>query len=765
MKAALPIAAFLLLAPITAMCAPQTPQATPFSLSDVRLTGGPFEQAHEACVKYLLTVDPHRLLHNFRENAGLKPKAAKYGGWEDTGLAGHSLGHYLSACAQEYASSKDPKFKEKIDVIVDELVECQNHRGDGYIGAIPNADKAWAEIKAGNIRSGGFDLNGMWSPWYTVHKIFAGLIDAYHLEGNQKAIPVAEKFADWAIELTKGLSDEQWQHMLGCEYGGMNESLAELYVITKKAKYLELSRKFYDHRVLDPLAEGKDSLPGRHSNTQIPKLIGLARLYEIEGKPKDEKAPKFFWETVVHHHTYVIGGNSNHEYLGPADQLSNQLSTNTCETCNTYNMLKLTRHLFEWEPKASYFDFYERAHINHILASQNPKTAMMTYFVPLVSGGFRSYSDPVDNWTCCHGSGMENHTKHAESVYFHKGGERLWVNLFMPTELHWSEAGVSLKQTTNFPLDGQVSLEITESKGKSFELAIRHPGWVTTPVEVKVNGKVELTSKDPSSYMVIKRAWKKGDKVEFSLPFVLREEAMPDNEKRVALLAGPVVLAADLGSPEAPEPRIPVLVSSGSPDQWLQAGSAPLSYTTDKVGRPSDLKLQPFYQLYESRYAVYFDRFTEEGWQKLEADYRAEEARVKDLEARTLDFMRIGEMQPERDHNLTSEKNDVREANGRGFRTPLNGGWLEFDMKTDPSAETELVLTYWGNDRTHPHFDILIDGEKLVTETLGGRPSNKFFDLTYQLNTKGKSKVRIRIAAHEGKAGGSLCGARMVKKK
>lgn len=746
-----------------------TPKAEPFALNAIRLTGGPFQHATKVCVDYLLEVNPDRLLSSFRKHSGLTPKGEIYGGWENSGLAGHTLGHYLTACSQHYAATGDARYKQKVDYIVDELVECQKSRPDGYISAIPDGDKKWAEVRAGNIRSGGFDLNGMWSPWYTHHKVFAGLLDAQSLVGNTKALGVAEKFADWAIWETEPLNEEQWQKMLGCEYGGMNESLAELYNRTKKEKYLTLSRQFYDHRILDPLAEEKDSLPGKHSNTQIPKIIGLARLYEIKGEEKDRKTAEFFWSQVVNHHTYVIGGNSNHEYLGPADQLNDRLSTNTAETCNTYNMLKLSRHLFAWEPRANIADFYERAYLNHILASQNPKDGMMTYFVPLASGSHRNYSNKWFDFTCCHGSGMENHTKHADSAYFHHGKDKLWVNLFMPTELTWKDAGVKLKQETNFPFSPKVSLVLDEAKGGEFELNVRHPYWAKEAFDIKVNGKVVAKSSKPSSFTAIKRKWKKGDKVEFTLPMALRTESMPDNENRVAVMYGPVVLAADLGPEDKPAPRIPVLVDDNKAlPTWLEpVAGQPLTFRTKGAGRPTDLTLKPFWTISEDRYAVYFDRFDEAGWQALEAEYRAEEARIKDLEARTLDYMRIGEMQPERDHKLKQEKNDVREANGRSFRTPLAGGWFEFEMKVDGEKPNDLVMTYWGSDRNNPTFDILIDGQKLLTETLPERKPNVYYDATRPIPeemTKGKKTVIVRIQSIEGKSASAVAGARTVKR-
>ncbi len=764
------------------MSAPK-PTATPFPLSAVRLLGGPFERAHEATAKYLLELEPERLLAGFRVNSGLEPKGEIYGGWETGGLSGHSLGHYLSACSQEYARTGDVRYKAKVDTIVEGLAECQRARPDGFLSAFrfdkgfdrKRLDAIWAEVAAGKLRSGGFDLNGMWSPWYVHHKVLAGLLDAQALGGNPQALGVAERFADWAYEETKGLTPEGWQRMLGTEYGGVNESFADLYRRTGNSKDLELARKFYDDRVLEPLSKGEDDLAGKHSNTQIPKIVGLAELYEITGDVKDRRTAEFFWNTVVDHHSYAIGGNSNGEYLGPPDKLADRITTNTCETCNTYNMLKLTRHLFEWHPEAKEMDFYERAYLNHILASQNPATGMVTYFVPLATNAYRGYSNPFDDFTCCHGSGMENHTKHGDAAYFHDGAKTLWVNLFMPTELTWRETGLTLRQETSFPSSNVVTIAVEEGRSATFDLRVRHPGWAKGPIAFRVNGRVVATSVEPSSYASIRRTWKKGDRLEFGLPMTLHAEATPDDPKRVALLYGPVVLAADLGpTPKgrAAAPavfRTPVFVTENRPlDDWLKpVPGKPLTFHAENAMRPDDLTFAPFYAMTDRRTGVYFDRFTPAEWDAKEAEYRAEETRLKDLEARTVDAITLAQMQPERDHRLTESRTDVREQNDRATRQPLTNGWMEFDMKVDGGVPNDLVLTLWGNDRSRPEFAILVDGKEIAADNLEGKPQNRYYDATYNLPeeaTKGKSTVRIRIEPRPTKVGPTVAAARMVRR-
>ena len=314
------------------------PKAAPFSQHDVRLLDGPFKDGQDIAVKYLLSLDPNRFLANFRKDAGLQPKAPQYGGWESQGISGHAGGHYLSACAIAYASTGDPRFLERVNSFVDELAECQKANGNGYLAAIPNGRAIYAEVAAGNIRAKDFDLNGGWVPNYTQHKVLAGLRDAYRLAGNAKALEVEKALADWFEKTLGGLNGEQMQKMLDCEHGGMNEVLADLYADTGAERYLKLSRRFHHQAILDPLAKGKDILAGKHANTQIPKLIGLAARYEITGDAADRAAADFFWDRVAHHHSYVTGGNCKDEHLGEPDKLNNRLGSKTTETCNVYNL-------------------------------------------------------------------------------------------------------------------------------------------------------------------------------------------------------------------------------------------------------------------------------------------------------------------------------------------------------------------------------------------------------------------------------------------
>lgn len=741
----------------------------PFALEDVRLFDSPFKKAMELDGAYLLKIEPDHLLAGFRESKGLQPKAEKYAGWEGQGIAGHTLGHYLSACSMMYASTGDSRFLERVNYIVSELEQCQED--DGYVAAIPNGKKVFAEIAAGNIHSAGFDLNGCWVPWYTLHKLFAGLLDAQRYCENSKALSIAARLADWAIGVTANLDEAKFQTMLACEHGGMNESLAELYARTGERKYLDLSLRFHHKAILDPLAKGVDCLPGKHANTQIPKIIGLARRYEIAGAESDRDTADFFWNAVVHDHTYVIGGNSFNEHFGPPRKLTDRLGPNTTETCNTYNMLKLTRHLFEWRAEAEYADYYERALYNHILASQNPADGMMCYYLPLMTNGFKAYNEPFDSFWCCTGSGMENHAKYGDSIYFHDA-DGLYVNLFIPSLVTWAEKEIQICQQTRFPEEDTTRLAIFCRQPTAMPIRIHCPYWAESGMTVKLNGNELPVESHPGSYAVVDRTWNPGDVLEITLPMSLRLEAMPDNPKRAAILYGPVVLAGDLGPEEQPPgegEKSTVFITENKPvTEWIQKiPNQPLAFQTSGVGRPQDVSLIPLYKMHHRRYGVYWDLFTEADWQKREAEYRAEQARLQKLEARTIDMLRIGEMQPERDHNLQGEKTAAGDFMGRKWRHASDGGWFSFELKITGNEPLQLMCTYWGSDSGGRMFDVLVDGVKVATQTLNNKHPGKFFDEIYALPKsliRGKEKITVRLQARPGQMAGGLFGCRVLKK-
>ena len=466
------------------------PVAQPFALGDVRLLDSPFKSAMERNAAYLLSVEPDRLLHNTRLYAGFAPKGEIYGGWESAGIAGHTLGHYLTAISQQYAATGDVRFKKRIDYIVSEMADCQQAYGDGYIGALPPVELATLRaFKDGVVElKGPFNFkSGAWVPWYTEHKVLNGLKDAWILGGSDQARVVALRLADWVDTVTAGLSPDQLQAMLQVEQGGMVDVLVQLYSLTGNRRYLDTARRFNHRAVLDPMLAHHDVLPGLHANCQIPKIIGAARTYEVTGELQGRAIAEYFWDLVAHHYSYVIGGDSEDEHFFPEETMTEHLGADTAETCNTYNMLKLTEHLFCWSPGTETADFYERCLYNHILASQDPNQGMFTYFMSLKPGMFKTYSTPFDSFWCCVGTGMENHTKYGEAIYFH-GADDLYVNLFIPSVLGWKEKGFSLEQDTEYPKGDRTWLTIRSAPEAPIGIKVRCPGWAAAPVTFELNG-------------------------------------------------------------------------------------------------------------------------------------------------------------------------------------------------------------------------------------------------------------------------------------
>lgn len=737
-----------------------------FPLNEVSLLPSLFKNAMDKDGAYLLSLKPDRFLNRFRINAGLQPKDSIYGGWEKLGVSGHSLGHYLSACSMMYAASGDKRYKEKVNYIVDELAVCQQARKTGYVGAIVGEDSLWDEVAAGDIRSGAL-LNGFWVPWYTLHKDLAGLIDAYQYTNNKKALDVATKFCNWIDVKFKHLTEEQFQTMLDCEHGGMNESLADIYALTGNKKYLELSYKFNHKKILDPLANGEDILPGKHANTQIPKIIGAARQYELTGNEKENRTATYFWETVVNHHSYVIGGNSNFEHFDQPDKLANNLSDNTTETCNSYNMLKLTRHLFALNADTRYMDYYERTLYNHILASIHPETGMTCYYVPLIADGKKTYSTPTESFWCCTGTGMENHVKYANSIYAKGNDGSLYINLFIPSTLNWKERNVNLTMQTALPSSDTVS--IVMNSNANLPLHIRYPAWLTNGITVLINGKNTTINANPGSYFTLNNSWKSGDKIQVIMPMSIRQESMNDNKNRIALLYGPVVLSGMLGQEKTEQMNIPVFVSDKDNVNAMVhrvSNVNTLGFQTTATNDQKNISLIPFYEAYNSRYIVYFDKFTTDAWAVKKKEYEAELKRQETIKARTVDVMRIGEMQPERDHHLKGEHTNTGEAVNRKWRDAVNGGWFSFTMNTQGNTALQLICTYWGSDGGNRDFDILVDDIKIASQQLEKEKPNEFFDVVYVIPeelVKNKQTITIKFQAKPNNTAGGVFGCRLLK--
>lgn len=742
-----------------------SPALQAFSLKDVRLLESPFKHAMEMNNQWLLDLEPDRLLSRFREFNGLAPKAPVYGGWESMTISGHTLGHYLTAIAQAYASTGEAVFKERVDYIVSELKLVQDTRGTGFFGAIPNQDEVFGNLKNGILKSSGFDLNGAWVPWYTQHKIIAGLIDAYELCDSAEALEIARKFGYWMQDITASLSPEQWQQMLACEHGGINESFAELYQITGEKVFLEIAEKFYHEAILTPLAKGDPLiLVGKHCNTQVPKIIGAERIHALTGQESFGTISRTFWNTIVHDHTYANGGNSLNEHLGHPKQLHDRLGKNTAETCNTYNLLKLTRELFMLQPTLELADFYERALYNHILASQNPTTGMVCYFVPLGTGEQKEYSTPFDSFWCCVGTGIENHSKYGDSIYFHDESS-LWINLFIPSQLHWAEKQLKLRLETKFPESNKVTITIEEAPAHPIALNIRIPSWTKNP-SFKINKNTKIFDQKAHGFAVVDRQWTKGDQLELSLPLTTRTEPIPGNPSCVAFLYGPILLASPM-KPEITDATIFASANATTNSLIEKVSDHPLEFRSKSTARPSDIRLIPFYQTHDTRYQVYFNLFTGPDWKEKELTYRAQQQQLADLKARTTDHIQLGEMQPERDHNLVADSSQPHNWLDIKWRDATDGGSFTFEMTVDPDASHQLVLRSWGLDPTHHEYDIFIDEHLLLHQKPDYTERSRMFDQTFDIRsdwTSGKSKIAIKFQASSGKNTCALSHATMIRK-
>ena len=755
------------------------PKAEPFAIQDVRLLDGPFRQAMQLDQEYLLALDPDRLLHNFRVNAGLPSSAKPLGGWEapDVELRGHTVGHYLSALSLMYGSTGDARFKTRADLMVAELAKIQAADAvkfhPGYLSAFP--EEFFDRVDA---------RQRVWAPYYTIHKIMAGLVDAYQLCGNAQALAVVTKMADWVRFRVDRLSEDQQQRALGTEFGGMNEVLANIYAATGNPEYLRVAHRFDHQAIFDPLSRHEDPLNGLHANTQFPKIIGAAREYELSGDARFKDIATFFWDRVVHHRTFVFGGNSDGEAFFPEEEFSKHLGASGPETCNTYNMLKLTRHIFEWSADAGAMDFYERALFNHILPSQDPRTGMVIYYCPLRPGGWKSYSTEDDSFWCCVGTGMENHAKYGDTIYFHDAAS-LYVNLFIPSQLTWKDKGVVVRQTTSFPEEEGTHLVLTLERASRFALKVRRPAW-STGMTLSVNGEPAPAGRGDSGeafYVTVDREWKNGDRIDVGLPMQLHTEALPDNPNMIAVMYGPMVLVGDLGTeglegikrygPSAPQmgrvktPVIPAFV--GTPKDVTAKiapdGGRPLQFRTRGLAQPHDVTLVPLYRIVDQRYNVYWTLLTPDEWTRRTSENAATEGRRRSVNERTIDRVDVGAAQSEQEHALASEKATEAFFEGKRVRE-ARGGWFSYRLKVAPDGPISLVCAFRGSEGRRRAFDILVDGQRIASDTLEYHPTEQL-DREYAIPesaTRGKSQIVVRFEAQGDATAGALIDVRTVNR-
>jgi DUF1680 family protein len=742
--------------------------AKPAPLEAVRLLPSPYLTAVSANLTYLKRLEPDRLLHNFRSQAGLEPKGEVYGGWESDTIGGHILGHYLSALALMYAQTGDTECRQRVAYILGELELCQSRSADGFVGgftrrrgdAVEPGRRVFEEIVRGDIRARNFDLNGCWVPLYSWHKLMAGLLEADRHCADARALEITQKLGGYIAGVFDALDDAQIQAMLDCEHGGLNESFAELYSRTGNRRWLALSETIYHRKILEPLSRGEDCLAYIHANTQIPKIIGLARLHELTGESRHGKAAQFFWDTVVEDYSYVIGGNSDREYFQAERSIARHITEQTCESCNSYNMLKLTRHLYAADPAARYFDYYERTHLNHILAQQNPATGMFAYMVPLMSGSHREYSTPFDDFWCCLGTGMESHAKHGDSIFWLREREVI-VNLYVPATLTLPGEGMGLRLETRYPFGDDIVLTVTQAHGKTpSTLSLRVPDWCENP-HAELNG-ARVAVQARAGYLTLRRAWRSGDVVRLLLPRALRIEPTADDPDTIALLYGPLVLAGDLGPATDPwAGPAPALVGSGLSERIVPTGAA-ATFKTDGIVRPADLLLKPFTFQHERNTAVYFRRFSETAWAQQQIALAAEASRLEQLRERSSDFVSLGDAEAERQHALESKISYAVRYRGRAGRDARSGGFFECTVRTKPGPLT-LQAVYWGEERER-RFKILIDDELLATEQLNGEKPGNFFERDYPIPaalSAGKSALRVRFEPEPGVSAGPVFGLRL----
>ena len=721
-----------------------------FPLKDVRLTASAFYEAQQRDLEYILAMDCDRLLSPFLREAGLEVKAPSYTNWENTGLDGHIGGHYISALAKMYASTENEEIFNRLNYMLSELKRCQDYVGTGFIGGTPNSLTVWAEIKRGDIRAGGFSLNDKWVPLYNIHKTYAGLRDAYIHADSELALDMLVKLTDWMIDITSNLTDEQMQDMLRSEHGGLNEVFADVAALTGKDKYLELAHRFSHQVILNPLLQKEDKLTGMHANTQIPKVIGYKRIADLENNKAWDDASWFFWNTVVHNRTISIGGNSVREHFHPSDNFSSMVDDKEGpETCNTYNMLRLSEMLYKTSLKTELVDYYERALYNHILSTIEPNNGGFVYFTSMRPGHYRVYSQPETSFWCCVGSGLENHAQYGEFIYAHSEND-LYVNLFIPSSLNWKEKGVQIVQETKFPESNNMNIRIEKSNSKSFPIHLRNPSW-TSPNEIKVsvNGKEMPISSHKEGYITLNRIWKKGDVISYTLPMSLTIDQLPDESDYYAFRYGPIVLASKVNSEDLkglyaddsrmghiangklmPLDQTPTLI--GNPQEFThyvkRSSTKPLSFIFDGVTEPSFTRLEliPFYQLHNARYVVYFRQI--ESVEKLE-ELRVEEKKKLELEKQTEDVIYIGEQQPESDHNIEYKDSDVSTYKDVRFRVAK--GWFSYNMMVKERANKLRLTVKQGEENA---TIISVANTPLHKEPQVKQSADGFSILEYELN-------------------------------
>ena len=786
--------ALLSIAPALGVVAQDKLYKDEFPLGDITLLDGPLKHARDLNVQVLLKYDCDRMLAPYRKEAGLQPRKPSYPNWD--GLDGHVGGHYLSALAINAATGNE-ECRKRMEYMISELqlvLDANNLRPDAwchnYIGGVPNSAKMWTAFSKGDFGP----YFGTWAPFYNIHKMYAGLRDAWLYCGNEQAKNLFLKFCDWAVDITRDLNDEQMEKMLGNEHGGMNEVLADAYAMTNDSKYLSCARRFSHKQLLAPMENGKDCLDNMHANTQIPKVIGYQRIAELAHDVQYHNASEYFWEIVTRQRSLALGGNSRREHFPTKETCIDYINDiDGPESCNTYNMLKLTEDLNRVKPDGMYGDFYETAMFNHILSAQHPQHGGYVYFTPARPRHYRNYSAPNEAMWCCVGTGMEDHGKYGQFVWTHDKGvkaedDALYVNLFVASELNWKDRKMVIRQQTAFPYAESSVVEVAKGKG-TFILKVRKPSWCEN-FTVKGVG-FDADSYEENGFVCMKRKWKKGDQVKISMPMHAYIKPMINVPQYVAIMYGPILLGMKTGTEDmrgliADDSRFgqyaggkklaldeaPILLPKHLDDIAKNLKPVPGKSLHFKLAtrmeNAIDGELQPFFEIHDSRYMMYWLALGENDYKTYMQKLADEEKARQALEARTVDKVNPGEQQPETDHNMEADVTERGNTEGVFFRDARDGHFFSYLMQTKGETNLSLQLKFWGQDEWRTsEFDIYVNDKLLCSVNNSHRwRTTQFKTVDYAIPSefvKGKKEIRVKFVAHKGKQVGQIYGVRLVK--
>ena len=786
--------ALLSIAPALGVVAQDKLYKDEFPLGDITLLDGPLKHARDLNVQVLLKYDCDRMLAPYRKEAGLQPRKPSYPNWD--GLDGHVGGHYLSALSINAATGNE-ECRKRMEYMISELqlvLDANNQRHEAwchnYIGGVPNSDKMWTAFSKGDFGP----YFGTWAPFYNIHKMYAGLRDAWLYCGNEQAKNLFLKFCDWAVDITRDLNDGQMEKMLGNEHGGMNEVLADAYAITGEQKYLDCARRFSHKLLLVPMEEGKDCLDNMHANTQIPKVIGYQRIAELAHDVQYHNASEYFWEIVTRQRSLALGGNSRREHFPTKENCIDYINDiDGPESCNTYNMLKLTEDLNRVKPNGMYGDFYETAMFNHILSAQHPQHGGYVYFTPARPRHYRNYSAPNEAMWCCVGTGMEDHGKYGQFVWTHDKGvkaenDALYVNLFVASELNWKDRKMVIRQQTAFPYAESSVVEVAKGKG-TFILKVRKPSWCEN-FTVKGVG-FDADSYEENGFVCMKRKWKKGDQVKISMPMHAYIKPMINVPQYVAIMYGPILLGMKTGTEDmrsliADDSRFgqyaggkklaldeaPILLPKHLDDiakDLKPVPGKPLHFKlATRMENAIDGELQPFFEIHDSRYMMYWLALGENDYKAYMQKLADEEKARQALEARTVDKVNPGEQQPETDHNMEADVTERGNTEGVFFRDARDGHFFSYLMQTKGETNLSLQLKFWGQDEWRTsEFDIYVNDKLLCSVNNSHRwRTTQFKTVDYAIPSefvKGKKEIRVKFVAHKGKQVGQIYGVRLVK--